>query len=123
MIRRVAIGMDEDRATISIVHWKNIYETTVLVYTFYGDVRKKRLLHKLLNIEGIIINERITYFFECALEISENILELIEYLAPVNIAKNTEMQQAAEEYLNGGIGLKKFEQEVVAYCVAGKLSE
>lgn len=122
MIHRVAIGMDDSRATISIVHWKNEYETTVIVYTFYGDMLKKGLLHKLLSIEGIVINELEIYFFECALEISESMVELIERLAPINITKSGRMKKATREYLDGVMELEKFEQEVIAYCVAEKLS-
>ena len=123
IIHHVAIRYYKSGATIYIQYYGSESRFKHIIFVFHDDALKPKLLRKLLETEGIIINDATTYFFEPGLGIQEDMLELIELLAPINIAENTEMQKAAEEYLRGMIGLEKFKQEVVAYCVAGKLSE
>ena len=129
MIHRVNMAIGKNRALITTPCLDDItanptekYRIVTIAFEFYDSAMKPKLLWKLLGIRGGI-SESGMYFFNTGFGIEDDKLELIELLAPINIAENTELKKTAGDYLGGVIEREKFEQEVVAYCVAGKLSK
>lgn len=129
VIQRTNIAIGKKRALITTPCYDDIianrvekYEITTIRFDFHNTEKKLKLLWKLLGLLGNI-NESEMHYYDTSFRIEEDLLELIELLAPVDITESGGMMKVAEDYLKGVIGLKKFEQEVVAYCVANKLSE
>lgn len=123
MIQRREIEVEGTQLSISVFRWKNKNTIRLIIYIHDNEVFKKRLVEKLLGTEGISISGAEILSFYCTHEISENLFELLEFLAPVDMRENNELKKIAKEYLDGTIEREMFEQEVIAHCVADKLSK
>lgn len=129
MIQRANVAIGKNRALITTPCLDDItgnriekYRIATIAFEFHDSAMKPKLLWKLLGMRGNV-NELEGYFYDTGFSIEGDLLELIELLAPINITENNELEKIVEEYLGGAIERKNFEEEVVAYCVADKLSK
>ena len=129
MIQRVNMAIGKNRALITTPCHDDItanlienYKITTIAFEFHDSAMKLKLLWKLIGMRGNI-NESEMYYYDTGFSIEENRLELIELLAPINITENIELKKIAGDYLDGTTEREKFEQEVIAHCVAEKLSK
>lgn len=91
------------------------------IYTFDGDRLKSDLFLKLLGISLQVEKENHIEFDN--FQIGKDTQEIIDFFIKTNLTKEEKLKTLVEQYLNEDTSREKFEQEIIPYRVAEKLSE
>lgn len=94
---------------------------TFISYEFWEDKLKKELLSVLFRIVDIDKLPGDTALGDFLIE--DINFDIIKLLAAKDITKDGEFRGKVKRYLRGDMDLEEFHKEVVAYCVAEKLSQ
>ena len=91
------------------------------IFTFDGDRLKSDLVLKLLGISLLIEKENHIEFDNFAIE--KDTKEILNFFARTNLTEEEKLKMLVKRYLYEDMSREQFEQEIIPYRVAEKLSK